>query len=341
MGRAAGVALGAAALGGAGLAGWTIYRVAQAPEASETPDAPSGPGVADLNTVQAVLASVKRLRDDGQRGAAETVLSQAVRQFPADQDLRLAYADLLMAERRLGEAYDQHLAAIEIGPVPAAVEFTAGTLASMTDRAELAAAHYGAAMRLEPENPDYPMYLASVQLKLNRVQEAKASLAIAGRLGPDRAQVWGMLAQIALNENKLGIAAQQIGRARALQPAEPAWIVMEARIRKREGDAERAVGLLTALPDHELNRPATLALLAECYGFLGRPGEAASRYMDAAERDPDNPELAFEAAVWLERTGERAEAVRWAHRAARLGHPRASGWVDGLAEASEPGDGQP
>mgnify|MGYP001157853922 CR=1 FL=1 len=338
LGRTGGILLGIAALAGTGFAGWTLYRVAAAP--AETPEGgPSGPGVAPVGTVEAVLATVKRLRDGGQPGAAEKVLSDAVRQFPADQDLRLAFADLLMTQRRWDEAYDQHLAAIEIGPVPAGVEFAAGTLANMTNRPALAAAHYANAMRLDPNAPDYPLYLASVQLKLNQTQDAKASLAIAGRLAPDRAQVWGMLAQIALSENKLGIAAQQVERARQLQPEQPAWVLMEARIRKREGDPARALDLLHTLPQQELDAPGTLALLAECYGMLGRPGDAASRYLDAAGRDPKDPDLAFEAALWLERTGEHAEAVRWATRAAELGHPRAPGWL--RAQASADGRDQP
>ncbi len=340
LGRAGGIVLGIAALIGAGFAGWTLYRVVQ-PGAAPLATTPTGPGVASMETIEAVLATVKRLRDENQPSAAESVLSGAVRQYPADQDLRLAFVDLLMAGRRWSEAYDQALAAIEIGQVPAPVEFTAGTLANMTNRPHLAAAHYANAMRLNPNDPDYPMYLASVQLKLNETQEAKASLAIASRLAPDRAQVYGMLAQIALSENKLGIAGQQIVKARQLQPAEPAWVLMEARIRKREGDTEKALDLLHMLPQQELDMPGTLALLAECYGFLGRPGEAASRYLDAAARQPTNPELAFEAAQWLERTGERAEAVRWARRAEELGHPRASGWIRGLATVPDQSPDQP
>jgi len=340
LGRAGGVVLGIAALVGAGFAGWTLYRVAQAPAPQEAPE-PSGPGMATMETVEAVLATVKRLRDEGQPSAAESVLSGAVRQYPADQDLRLAFVDLLMAGRRWSDAYDQSLAAIEIGQVPAPVEFAAGTLASMTDRPALAAAHYANAMRLDPSNPDYPMYLAAVQLKLNQTQDAKASLAIATRLAPDRAQVFGMLAQIALSENKLGIAGQQIARARQLQPAEPTWVLLEARIRKREGDTERALDLLHALPQQEMDMPATLALMAECYGFLGRPGDAASRYLDAAERQPTNADLAFEAAQWLERTGERAEALRWARRAEELGHRQASGWIQGLAAVPDAGSDRP
>ncbi len=336
LGRAGGIVLGLAALGGAGFAGWTIYRVAAAP-APERPTTPEGPGIADTQTVEAVLATVKQLINDGQPSAAETVLSKAVRQFPADQDLRLSYGDLLMSRQRWSEAYDQYVGAIELGPVPAPVEFSAGTLASMTDRPTLAAAHFAAAMRLDPGEPNYPMYLASTQLKLNQTNEAKASLAIAARMAPDRVQVWGMLAQIALTENKLEIAAQHVEKARRIQPASPVWLLMDARIRKRRGEPERALDLLHTLPQQELDQPETLSLLAECYGMLGRPAEAASRYVDAAERNPQSADLAFESALWLQRAGEPAEALAWARRAAGLGHSRAEAWIS--AQASAPTDG--
>lgn len=327
------MALGLAAVVGAGFAGWTLYRVASAP-APVAPAESTGPGLAKTETVEAVLATVQRLTADDQPGAAETVLSDAVRQFPVDQDLRLAYADLLMSRRRWNEAYDQYVGAIEIGRVPAPVQFSAGTLASMTDRPELAAAHFDAAMRLDPSEPNYAMYLASAQLKLRQLSEAKASLAIAVRLAPDRAPVWGMLGQIALDENKLGMAAQHLDRARKLQPNEPAWVLMRARTHKRAGETEAALELLHTLPPQSMDEASTLELLAECYGLLGRPGDAASRYIDAAEQRPGDAELAFETALWLDRAGERAEAVRWAERASSLGDPRAGGWLS--ANVSEP-----
>lgn len=334
-GRAFGVLLGVLALGGAGFAGWTLYRVSTQPQAVPEPDPGEQGAMASMETVEAVLASVQQLVKDENFTAAERVLSESVRKFPTDQDLRLAFGDFLMTRERWGEAYDQYAAAIDAGAVPARAYFAAGTLASMSQRPERAAEHYRQAMQADPNTPEYPLYLASVQMKMSRWSEAKASLALAGRLAPDRAEIWGMYAQIALAENKLGIAAQQAEKARRLDPGEPAWVLMEARVRKRAGEPERALDLLSALPQAVLDQEETLTLLAECYGMLGRPAEAASRYMDAAERNPGDARLAFETALWLERAGERAEAVEWAKKAGMLGHERAQGWLDGLKPVDE------
>lgn len=334
MGRAGGVVLGLAALCGAGFAGWTLYRVAKAPAPATTTAPPPGeqPGMAGTQTVQALLASVQRFVQDQNWTAAERILNDAVRQYPADQDLRLAFGDYMMSRNRLPEAYEQYLTAIGLGPVPARVEFAAGTLANMNGQTEEAAAHYAAAMRTDPNTPEYPLYLASVQAKMNQVSQAKASLAIAGRLAPERAEIWGMLGQLLLQENKLDLALQQIEHARQLEPNEPAWALMEARVRKRTGDPERALDLLSAMPQSVLDDPATLEMLAECYGMLGRPGDAASRYIDAAERFPRDADIAFDAAQWLERTGERDEAVAWARKAVALGHPQAGRWIESLPQ---------
>lgn len=330
-GKIWGVLLGLLALGGAGFAGWTLYSVSKpAPAVAE--EAPAETGVATMETVEAVLASVQQLIKDENFSAAERVMSESVRKFSSDQDLRLAFGDFLMTRERWSEAYDQYAAAIAAGAVPAQSYFAAGTLANMSQRPELAAEHYRQAMQADPSSAEYPLYLASVQMKLSQWSQAKASLALAGRLAPERAEVWGMYAQVALNENRLSIAQQQVEKARRLEPRESVWVLMEAKIRKRAGEPGKALDLLSALPQAEMDRLETLELLAECYGMLGRPGDAASRYMDAAERDPGNAELAFETALWLERTGERGEALAWAARARGLGHEKAGAWMAAQAE---------
>lgn len=333
-GRAAGIGLGLLALAGAGFAGWTLYSVTRSPAPVATPDAPET-GMADMSTIEAVLASVQELVKDENFAAAEKVLSESVRKFPTDQDLRLAFGDFLMGRQRWQEAYDQYGAAIQAGPVPARVQFAAGTLANMAQRPELAAEHYRKAMETDAGVVEYPMYLAAVQMKMNRLNEAKASLALAARIDESRADIWGMFAQVALNENKPVIAEQQIAKARALEPDEPAWVLMDARIRKRDARPQEALDLISALPQTVIDEPETLELLSECYGMLGRPAEAASRYMDASERNPRDAELAFQAALWLDRSGERGEAIDWAKRAAMLGSEAARTWLDANPDTGE------
>ena len=71
-------------------------------------------------------------------------------------------------------------------------------------------------------------------------------------------------------------------------------------------------------------------ILAECYGMLGRPGDAASQLMDVAQKNPNDGQLAFDVALWLERAGERADAITWATKANTLGHGQAQAWIESL-----------
>lgn len=331
--RILGVLLGLAALIAAGVAAYAVWSLLQTP-IPQTPTVPDEPepagGMAQTESIEEILGAVQVYVRNEQFPQALTVLENAAAQYPGDQEIRLALGDLYMMRQRFSEAYDQYQAGIEIGPPTAAAEFTAGTLANMLERPEAAEMHYNRAMKLDPSNPDTPVYLAAIHMKANRLEDAKLSLALAGKLAPESARVFAMRSEIAMRENKLVIALEQIRRARALDPQNLGWLLQEARVLKRDRNPEGALELLTALPQASLEEPDTAYLLAECFGAIGKPAEAASRLMDLAQKRRADPRLAFEVALWLQRAGEQEEAVQWANRAAMMGHERARGWLDSL-----------
>ncbi len=288
---------------------------------------------APLQTIEQVLESVQVYVSSEDYPPAIAILKGAIARYPLDVDLRLALGDLYMMTKDYPLAYEQYVASIEHsdGAVPQA-QFTAGTLANMIDQPELALVHYQSALDADPNNADYALYLANIQFKLNKLDEAKASLAIASRLSPDRAIVYGTWAQIALRQNKLTIASQQIDKARKLEPTLPAWIILDAKIQKRLGEPERAIELLTSLPEAGLNGPEAMKLLAESYGMIGRADEAASRMVDYATMHSNDAQAAFDAAIWLQRAKLMKEAELWGRRARDLGHARAQAWLDSLPD---------
>ena len=325
-----GLVLGILALLGLAAAGYAIYTLAQPAPKPVSGEPPAEEGIAPTRTLEGVLASVQTLVRDEEYAQARTVLDSAVVQYPGDLDLRVSYGDLLMVTGDYAGAYDQFVVAIGIGPVTPDMEFTAGTLANTLGQKQAAVGHYDRAMRMNPTNPEYPLYLAAVQIQMNNLTDAKTNLALAAQLAPERAEMWAMRADVALRENKGAIALQMVQKARDLQPRVMDWIVLEAKVRKRSGDTERAINLLTGLPLDQMRDPENMKLLAECFGMAGRPGDAASRYIDAARLKPNDAELAFQCAVWLERSGERENALRWGTRARDLGHPGAGGWLETL-----------
>lgn len=335
-GTLGGVLLGIGALVAGCVAAYAMWTLVQLPTpGTEDPESREvNPlelqGIAATETIEEILGAVQVYVRNEQFGQATTVLEHAARQYPGDQELHLALGDLYMLQKMYEDAYGQYVAGIEIGPSTATAEFTAGTLANMLDRLELSQAHYAAAMRLDPKNPDTPIYLAAIQIKMNRLTDAKKNLAVAGLMAPERSRIYAMRSEIAMRENNLVIALEQIHKAIDINPREIAWLLQEARVLKRSGKAEEAINLLASLTDQELEQPEAAYILADCYGMLGRPGDAASRLMDLAEKKPQDARLAFDIALWLERADERSVAIEWANKAIALGHERAQAWIESL-----------
>lgn len=339
--RFVGIGLGAVVLGAVVVAGVAVRSVLQSPpqaaQGGQSPneaggDGPHAPAVADRSTLEAVLASVQVYVNEKDFARADAIFREAIGEYADDQDLRMAYADLLMMQNRMNESYQSLLAALAIGPREAHLEFRSGTLATtlgMHDRAE---EHFAAAQLADPSNADYPLYLANERMQLGRKSEAMADLVRASVLDPDRAIVWGTIARLEYDANKLGLAAQHIAKARRLEPRQVAWKIIEARVLKRAGDPEAALVLLTALGGDERRLTEVVRTIAESYGLTGRPGEAAAEYLAIAQANVDDEKLWFETALWQQRVGELEAALASARRALELGHPRAAGLVKSLAD---------
>ncbi|MDF1809192.1 MAG: tetratricopeptide repeat protein [Phycisphaerales bacterium] len=333
--RIFGVLIGLVALLAAGVAGYAIWTMTTessevVPEDRSGIGNPQSQGMAHTESIEEILGAVQVYVRNQQFAEATAVLENAVAQYTSDQELRFALGDLYLHQKGFEKAYDQYVAGIEIGPQNSIAEFTAGTIANMLGRVELSEMHYQSSMMLDQTNPDTPIFLAAIQIKINQLDEAKKNLAIAGRLAPDRARIFAMRSEIAMRENKAVIALEQIRRAREIEPRDLGWILQEARVLKRNHDPEGAITLLTALPEEELLSIDAAQILAECYGMVGRAGDAANRLIDVALLNPNDPDLAFDVAQWLERAGERESAIAWANKAVDLGHLRASDWIASL-----------
>ena len=285
-----------------------------------SPAGAEGERPASVRTVEAVLRAAADYMQAGARATAAAVLSAAAREHPSNPDLRLAYGEVLVALGRAEEAYREYEAALACGAEGAATHFAAGTVASMAGLPDRAVEHFAAAQAADPTKADYPLYLAQVQLRQGDVQRAKVNLLLAARLDEGRAVAWGTLAEVALRENKPDLALQHVARAREIEPRVTAWRVVEARALNRLGDPERALLALRGVEGADARSLPVLRLMGECYGLLGRPADAAREFAQASDARPGDAEMAFEAAVWLERAQDAKSAVRYANRAAELGH---------------------
>jgi tetratricopeptide (TPR) repeat protein len=282
---------------------------------------------------EAVAAAIEAsrvymLRSQPTKG--EIVLRGAIAQYPDEADLRVALAELLVFAGRLEDAYGEYVRALAIGPRTPLLEFAAGTLASRLARHDRALEHFSMARAQAPGNATYALYLGQVQRRVGDLPSAKVSLLAAAQIDPENAAAWGSLADIALQENNVHLALQHVGRARELQPRGAAWRIIEARALNRMGNPEAALLRLRDLEPPERFDPAVLELTGQCFGLLGRPRDAANLYVQAIAQRPDDPVLAFNAALWFERAGERGRAAEYATQALRQGHPEAQRVLDRL-----------
>jgi predicted Zn-dependent protease len=301
-----------------------------------TPKPAAGSSVKDrvspAEAMETILDAVQKRVRAGQHAEAAAILEEAVRTYADQQSLRLALAESYVALNRPADAYDQYLAALSFGPRDAATEFAAGTMARMSNRPELAIEHYAAAQSADMANPIYPLYLAQVQRRANRIDEAKASLLRVVNLQPDNAIAWGTLADIALGENKLDICTQHIAKARELEPRVGTWRLIEARLLKRQSKPEQALLVLSGLSEMERHDLFNARLVAECHAMLGQPLEAANVVVAAADANAANAELALEAANWLLRANDPERARKFALRARTLGNEQAGELLAELGE---------
>ncbi len=294
--------------------------------APESGSAPPG-GIADAETLQAVIDSAMTLVQQGEVSRAESVLAAAVREHPGDGELRLAHARTLVELKRPSEAYAAYEAAIATGATGADVQFEAGTVANMAGRAERAVEHFSEAQRAAPTNAEYSLYLAQVQRKLGERSAARKNLLLATRSDDSLSIAWGTLADMELEDNRAGVALQYIAKARELEPREPVWRLIEARALKRQNEPGRALMVLEGIDGDDRYSLPVLRLVGECFALLGRPDDASARFVEAAERPGAAPEVLFETAIWCERAEDGDAAIKWARFAAMQGHEEAAALV--------------
>lgn len=290
------------------------------------------PAIASSATADAVLHVASTLLQQNDPKRAEAVLAAAVRQHPDDPQLRLALGRVLVRLERPQDAYAHYEAALATGATGPEVHFEAGTVANMAERRDRAIEHYAAAQAADPSDARFPLYLAQVQRAAGDRAAAKKNLLLAATLDDAQPIAWGTLADMELEDNRPGVALQHVAKARALEPRAAIWRVIEARALKRQNEPGRALMVLEGIEGEERASLPVLRLVGECFALLGRPGDAAERFVQACERPGASAELCFETATWLERAGEPDRALRYAKIAAMQGHQPAQALTQRLTE---------
>lgn len=290
---------------------------------SKSPSGSSEAMKRPIDTINMAVQAADEYMRQGQYVNAGVIMDRAVAKFPEDQQLRQMYAAALLGQGRHADALAQMEVALKAGPQPAKAYFDAAVLASQAKKPERAAELFTMAMQKDPTDPQFPLFLAMVQVKLGQDAPAAASLARALKLKQDLPEAWGTLAELALKENQLELASEQVQRAREMQPDSVRWRNVQAKILKRQGKAEEAVALLQAFDGATLADNGALYTLADSLGMLSKPLAAARVIANAAVAKQRDGELYYQAAIWFQRGGDTAMATSNAEMAKELGFEKA------------------
>jgi tetratricopeptide (TPR) repeat protein len=283
--------------------------------------------------VELTLTEARNLLNAGEAEKAVLLLEETTKRFPDQQSLHHLLADAHFSADDPLAAYESMDASIGLGEPHPEHHFAAAVYADEAGLLDEALKHLLKAQSLGASSVKYPVYLASLRVKRGEPQEAKQALLRAINIDEGVPQAWGMLAQIAFDENNLSLARQHIGKARALEPDVPAYRVLEARILRRDMQPEQAANVLLGIPERQrLADPNIVDDLATCFRMLGETARAAAVYAAAAEYNPEDAAMAFKAAELLAEVGETRRALRYADRAEFLGYEGAAALADRLAD---------
>jgi len=256
-----------AAMLGLAIVLFVIALIGNRPDGPPPPSAP----VASAATVDALLEAARVAVRTEEPGRGVAILSAGVAEHPADVELRLALAELLVRTGDHAAAADQFAEAIALGTIDGATLYAAGSVARLTGQNDRAADWLGRAVRAEPANPGYAVHFAQTLLARGDVEGAKAELVRAVALDESLAIAWGTLGEIHLRENNAELARDMARRARVLEPAVTAWRVIEARALNRLGEPRLALEVLAAVGPEAEGVGAVERLREQSRGLLGGP----------------------------------------------------------------------
>lgn len=271
-------------------------------------------------------------------GEAEKILEELVKVAPKNPAVLRQLYELRLFQRRYEDAYATIRALLEIDSDDPEQYFNAGTIAFKIGKLTQAAAHYQQAATMDVTNPKYPLYLAQTQVKLHEYSEAKINLLKVINLNGSVHEAFGTLAEIALIENRLDIAEQDIERARTVAPNFLKWRIVEAKIIRRKGKPEEALERLNAITDPKIRLLSEVVdEKAACWAMLGEPEKAAREYVDQVNAFPDAWMAAVHASEYYMIAGNEPKGKVW-YLYAKGKAPEGAREIADLAKRFERGD---
>jgi DNA-binding winged helix-turn-helix (wHTH) protein/tetratricopeptide (TPR) repeat protein len=273
--------------------------------------------------VHALRGRIDRFR--GQYADAERELRASLAADPDAADVLLDLARVLGALSRTKETVATYNYLLQVHPECALCVHSYGIFEMETGRPEHAAELFRRAITLDPDSPRHRVALATISMKMGRLDEAVQRFQEAIRLAPTGGAV-AALAECQFLTGDAESAARNVAEAVRLEPNEiDPWSlygdVLRALHREQEANAayDRSMQLARAIIQLDPQEPEPRAILAACLAKRGNMAEA-KKEIALAFRDPDPVPALFECAAMVDMlAGDNDAAIEMLKRAVAKG----------------------
>lgn len=301
----------------------------------ETPDSQGSTAAPpSQEAVDAALATAEDLFHSADNVRAEAILVRLIERTPHEPRARELYAMVLLsraAEAReagdvageratLAHAHEQYAVLVELQPQSAGLRQSAGEVAQMAGLMEKALAHYQEARRLSPGETKPVFFAAQAMIELGRLEDAEAALNEALVIDADEPMIHASLASLVAEQGDFARALGHIAEARAIDPGQMTYRVIEASIHRRSGHSSKAIELLMPLSDAQRAREVVASELAASFFAMNQPDRAAEAWSLMFEAQRVGSRAAYAAAqagLAILEAGERERAWLWLQQARR------------------------
>lgn len=311
------------------------------------PADPAAPPAPETGRAASAFALSRVLAEEGRLAEARVALEEAISLAPAEPFLRAEAARFLLRLGQLGEASEQAEAARRLAPESADILRVAGQVnMNLVERDALAAGRaidaFEGVRRSRPGDLEALVSLGQLYLGSGRPAEAAEALREAARHHPRQPMVLALLSESARQAGDTEGAIHALGELLLLDPGRAALRLQLADLLRERRRFREALEVLEGLGEADRRQPEVgmrLALARYQAGDLevgaaelerllaagpavprghdllvllrladGRPAEAVAPALAAAERSPEDADLALQAARVLALAGRHGEA---------------------------------
>lgn len=216
------------------------------------------------------------------------------------------------------KGYEQYTIVTGIDPQSAGLQHSAGVMAIVAKQPAAALKHFQNAGRLDPKNPQFPLFEAQMLIQDKHFDEAITALQRVLAIDPDEPIAHASLAMVAVEQNRFDDAVRFITEARRIRPDDVGLRAQEAKVWRRKGEPRKALELLIGMSPTDRAREVVATEIAAAYDAMGEQLKVAATWENCIKVDPNNARAwlwQVKAGEALLKAGQREQADQWLQRA--------------------------